>query len=253
MSVYEVDPLQDPRWIELLERDSRASIFHHPTWLEALRVTYGYAPVVLTTSPPDHRMLNGVAFCRVNSWLTGCRMVSLPYSDHCDPLSQPHELQEILKFAQTQIQIQNLRYIELRPVTASLSENGASESEGFAFHFIDLRPSSPTIFKSFHKNSIRMMIQRAQRERLVYEQGTDDQLVKKFYHLFVMTRRRHGLPPSPFRWFRNIIRHLGDRAQVRLASKGDDPVAPRRKTSCTSADGFHFLPLLTFSEARASA
>jgi CelD/BcsL family acetyltransferase involved in cellulose biosynthesis len=225
MSVYEIDPLRDPRWIELLERDSRASIFHHPTWLQALGATYGYAPIVLTTSAPGHRMLNGVAFCRVNSWLTGCRMVSLPFSDHCDPLCESYELQEILNFAQTQIQLRNLRYIELRPVTASLSENGASASERFAFHVIDLRPSGPTIFKSFHKNSIRMMIQRAERERLVYEQGSDDQLLKKFYHLFVMTRRRHGVPPSPLRWFRNIVRYLGSRAQVRLASKGHDPVA----------------------------
>jgi len=86
--VYEIDPLWDPRWQALLARDSRASIFHHPSWLDALRRTYGYQPTVLTTTPPGGELTNGVVLCRVDSWLTGRRMVSLPFSDHCEPLAE---------------------------------------------------------------------------------------------------------------------------------------------------------------------
>jgi lipid II:glycine glycyltransferase (peptidoglycan interpeptide bridge formation enzyme) len=34
-----------------------------------------------------------------------------------------------------------------------------------------------------------------------------------------MTRRRHGLPPPPLDWFRNLRDCLGDQLKVRLASK----------------------------------
>jgi hypothetical protein len=32
-----------------------------------------------------------LVFCRVRSWLTGRRSISLPFSDHCEPLVESHE------------------------------------------------------------------------------------------------------------------------------------------------------------------
>jgi hypothetical protein len=56
MSVYEIDPLQDPPWEQFLARHPSASVFHTPAWLRALRLTYGYQPFVLTTCPPGHEL-----------------------------------------------------------------------------------------------------------------------------------------------------------------------------------------------------
>ena len=41
-----LDPLADARWDDLLERHPRASVFHSRGWLEALKRTYGYEPIV---------------------------------------------------------------------------------------------------------------------------------------------------------------------------------------------------------------
>jgi hypothetical protein len=40
-----------------------------------------------------------------------------------------------------------------------------------------------------------------------------------------MTRRRHGLPPQPLAWFRNLVACLGDRLTMYVASKDGNPVA----------------------------
>src|SRR5436853_1814942 len=85
-TIHSLDPLRDPRWPEFVQRHPRASVFHTPGWLEALRRTYGYEPIVYTTSPPRAELTNGLVFCRVRSWLTGNRVVSLPFSDHCEAL-----------------------------------------------------------------------------------------------------------------------------------------------------------------------
>src|SRR5712675_1991670 len=77
MSVSEIDPLKDPRWAALVNSNPRASVFHTPQWLEALKRTYDYVPLALTTSPDLGPLANGVAFCRVDSWLTGSRLVSV--------------------------------------------------------------------------------------------------------------------------------------------------------------------------------
>src|SRR5689334_19011211 len=84
--VNEIRPLEDPRWTKFVDEHPRSSAFHTAGWLEALRRTYDYEPIALTTSPPDADLQNAVVFCRVNSWLTGRRLVSLPFSDHCNPL-----------------------------------------------------------------------------------------------------------------------------------------------------------------------
>ena len=88
-----------------------------------------------------------------------------------------------------------------------------------------LRPRVVELYQKLHKDSIRRKIVRANREGLLYQKGTNRDLLEKFYQLFVVTRARHGLPPSPFLWFVNLVECLGDRLQVRIASKQGKPVA----------------------------
>src|ERR1700691_1050981 len=85
-AVHEIDPLTDRRWDEFVRRCSQSSVFHTVAWLQALHRTYGCEPIVFSTAPPGTEIENGLVFCRVESWLTGTRLVSLPFSDHCDAL-----------------------------------------------------------------------------------------------------------------------------------------------------------------------
>src|SRR5437870_525473 len=86
MAVFEIDPLTDPRWGSFVESHPRSSVFHTREWLNALRRTYGYIPLAVSTCPVDAPLTNAIVFCRVDSWLTGSKLISLPFSDHCDPL-----------------------------------------------------------------------------------------------------------------------------------------------------------------------
>src|SRR3989475_9627397 len=117
MAVYRMDPIGDPRWPAFLEQHPGASIFHTPGWLEALRRTYGYEPLALTTSAPGEPLINGMVFCRIQSWLTGCRLVSLPFSDHCQPLvDDPESLLRILRWLEQGREREEWKYVELRPM-----------------------------------------------------------------------------------------------------------------------------------------
>ena len=114
--VHQIQPLQDPRWGAFLERHPHASVFHTVAWLKALQRTYGYEPVAYTTSPPGGALQNAILFCLVDSWLTGRRLVSLPFSDHCEPLVASQAELDVLLFAlEHEVRERNLRYIEIRP------------------------------------------------------------------------------------------------------------------------------------------
>src|SRR5579859_7796026 len=117
--VYEFDPISDERWPTLVAGHPQASVFHTRAWLSALQSTYGYRPLVLTTCPPDVHVTGGMVCCEIRSWLTGRRLVSLPFSDHCEPLvNDRKELDAILAHARRAADKGRYDRIEIRPHSA---------------------------------------------------------------------------------------------------------------------------------------
>ena len=227
MCVYEIDPLLDPRWAALVESHPHSSVFHSPSWLEALQRTYGYEPMVISTCSPKSDLTNGLVFCRVNSWLTGRRFVSLPFSDHCEPLVDDSEdLIRIFTHLRQSVEQGKWKYIEIRPRHSNLAGHAfLSQREDFCFHSLNLKRGVEALFLSFHKSSIQRKIRRAEREHLRYEEGTSERLLTEFYKLQIATRRRQYLPPQPLSWFRGLIASFGRKLRIRLVSAADRPVA----------------------------
>jgi CelD/BcsL family acetyltransferase involved in cellulose biosynthesis len=230
LPVYQLDPLTDSRWPALLSRHPRASVFHTPGWLQALRRTYGYEPIAFTTSHPNAELQNGVVCCAVKSWLTGSRLVSLPFADHCDPLVKDgEELRELLTELGQSFSRGRLKYVEIRPreafTPAPAVVAGLQEAESFCLHEIVLEQAAQALFGSFHKDCIQRKVHRAEREGLLYRQGRSETLLEHFYQLLLRTRRRHQLPPQPFAWFSNLAREMGEALTVRVAYQADRPLA----------------------------
>ncbi len=225
--VYQIQPLKDPRWEELLERHPSASVFHSGAWLEALRKTYGYESIAYTTCAPGEPLHDGLVFCRVESWLTGRRLVSLPFSDYCEPLVRENgDLQIFVQKLQEEARSGPWRYIEIRPLESlGLLAPLRHASAKYTLHRLDLRPDLPTLFRGFHKSSIQRKIKRAKREGLTYQAGTSESILDAFYRLLTITRRRHGVPPQPKIWFRNLIECFGPALQISIALKGQRPIA----------------------------
>src|SRR5438105_7133455 len=226
MSVYEIDPLCDPRWPEFLGKNPRASVFHTKGWLEALKRTYRYEPVAYTISAPGAELASAWVFCRISSWLTGRRLVSLPFSDHCEPLVNNSEhLEELSRVLRRKREEHHWDYIEYRPLSAQALTGGFVSSETFCLHKLNLRPDLARLFRGLHKDSTQRKIRRAEREGLTCDEGCSEPLLDQFYRLLVMTRRRHQLPPQPRKWFSNLARGMGDQLKIRVASTHGVPVA----------------------------
>jgi hypothetical protein len=226
MAVFEIDPTTDPRWTAFIGSHPRSSVFHTVPWLEALKQTYRYRPTVLTTTPNSAALGNGIALCRVDSWLTGSKWVSLPFSDHCEPLLEARSDFGVLLAAIRDRTIGRLSFAELRPRSAEWGiPSGWFSQSRYCLHVLDLRPGLDELYSNLHKDSIQRKIRRAERERVVVEAGRSPLLLHQFYDLMVLTRRRHGLPPQPLRWFRNLASCFGTQLTIRLARIDDRPIA----------------------------
>jgi lipid II:glycine glycyltransferase (peptidoglycan interpeptide bridge formation enzyme) len=102
---------------------------------------------------------------------------------------------------------------------------GFSASDTYFLHVLDLSPGAEALFRTFHKDSVQRKIKRAEREALAYESGNSPDLLKKFYRLTVMTRRRQHNPPQPISWFQNLSGTFGNALQIRVVSHAGLPVA----------------------------
>ena len=130
----------------------RSSVFHRREWLQALALTYDYKPLVLT---PNSQLTNGVVFSEINSRITGTRLVSLPFSDHCEPLiAQPEEAVDLTNWLRAESGNRRWRYLELRPLSLLGTFEGLLGSgTTYWFHTLDLsppRPDFPTLAQEFN-------------------------------------------------------------------------------------------------------
>ena len=227
MNVYEIDPMTDERWEDFLHNHPRASVFHTRGWLEALRRTYGYYPLALTTSTPNSPLTNGIPFCKITGWLGRRRLVALPFSDHCAPLVESqHQLTCLLGHLREKVQGERWSSVQIRANEAVAAGPAAFDHrDTLVLHELDLRPTVNDIFKSFHPSCVQRKIKRAERESLAYQEGQSEELLQEFYSLLLQTRRRHGVPPQPFEWFLNLTGCLGDAVKIRVAYSDGLPIA----------------------------
>ncbi len=228
MTVYRIDPIHDERWSDLIANHDHSSVFHTTGWLEALRRAYGFHPVAFTTTPPGKPLKNGIVFCKVHSWLTGKRLVSLPFSDHCEPLVDGDtEREDLFAGLEETLRQEGLKYIEIRPLRGAsvLDHAGFYPSQQFVFHRLDLEGDLEALKSAFHKDCVQRKIRRAEQSGLVYEEGRGESHLRTFYRLQLATRERLGVPPQPLSWFRTLVDTLGESLSIRIARLGQSGVA----------------------------
>jgi hypothetical protein len=204
----------------------RASVFHLGSWMQALQNTYGFEPVGVTTDAPGEPLSSAMAACRVRSWITGRHVISMPFSDHCDPLVSSDPDLGRLAGALEQEAAGAGSSFEMRPIGRSTPPApGLRPGSSSCLHWLDLRPGADAIFERFHKSSMQRRVRRGEAAGLSYREGNEPGLLDAFYRMVVVTRRRQGLPPQPRVWFENLLTAMGPRARIHLVAKGAEPAA----------------------------
>jgi Acetyltransferase (GNAT) domain len=220
LQVYDIDPTTDGRWGDFVQDHPRASIFHTAEWLRTLRKAYGYETIAFTTSSPSAPLESAIPFCLIKSRLTKRRLVSLPFSDHCEPLCESAgDMTSLLIYLRGALEKTHCQYFELRPTMNrfAFAERNLSHAGSHFLHVLDLEPDRDSLLAGFDRDSVRRRIGRAERAGLIEKNGNSSDLLNDFYDLFVMSRRRHQLPPAPRAWFRHLTDEMGSRLQIRAA------------------------------------
>lgn len=217
--------LQSPEWDLQLAQQPTAQFFHSSAWIRVLMATYGYKPLRFTGSAHGGEAAPLFALMEVNSPLTGRRGVALPFTDECSPLcSDAANFSGLFASAKDYGRSRGWKYVEGRGGLSLL--DGATPSTSFHGHSLDLSLGEKLLFNRTDA-SVRRAVRKAEQSGLTVSVSQTLADVRVFYSLLCKTRKRHGLPVQPFRFFANIHRHIiaPGNGQVVLAHLDSVPVA----------------------------
>jgi hypothetical protein len=219
-----VDPLSIADWDRQVGRLPEATFFHGAAWLRVLHDSYGYRPLYFVQGEPG-RPHSVLPVMEVDSRLTGRRGISLPFTDACEPpVANATTMQELFDTALDYGAARGWKYLECRGGRAMLP--GTPISTAFHGHCLDLRRDEAALLAGCD-GAVRRAIKKAEQNGLEIEFSQSAAAMKDYYRLHCLTRKRHGLPVQPGKFFRAIQRHVLAAGQgwVALARQHGRPVA----------------------------
>lgn len=200
-----LDPLALATWDAQVATHSGATIFHSAAWARVLHETYRHTPFYVGRIAAG-RCLDLLPIMEVSSALTGRRGVSLPFTDFCQPLvTGENQAARNWELALRLGRQRGWKYFECRGPGGAPA--GARPALTFYGHELDLALPEDKLFAGLDAG-VRRAIRKAQAEPVEIEIKNDLASVQAYYALHCQTRRWHGVPPQPFRFFAGIHRHL---------------------------------------------
>lgn len=200
-----IDPVQYPAWDDLLLSHDGYSFFHSSYWARVLRESYGYTPLYFTTFRHGS-VLTLIPLMEVKSPFTGSRGVSLPFTDYCDPIvPEGQDLRSVTDCLAAYGRKRGWKYIELRCRNNS-NEQDISSSYYYG-HVLTLSPDEEKM-RSGLRDSTRRNIGKAEKSGVEVIIDRSAQALAEFTRLNCVTRRSHGIPPQPGRFFKSLYDHI---------------------------------------------
>ncbi len=224
VEIEQINPLEGGAWDQRVTAREDHTIFHHSAWARVLAETYGHQPFYLRISVHGVEAAL-VPLMEVNSPLTGRRGVSLPFSDFAGPLwSDPDQASVVYAALLELAASRGWKHLEIRG--GLIPPADAKPFQTYDSHRLDLRQGTASIFNNL-ESSVRRAIRKSESSGIEVTVERNFQAMDDFYQLHGRTRRRHGLPPQPLEFFRNISKHLVERnlGTIVLARLADIPVA----------------------------
>ncbi len=214
-----VNPLEHPEWDAWVARFSSAQFFHASHWARVLRDSYGHRPVYLCErnargnrggaaidgsaqpadgSPGECRCRSRIFVFRSGARGTGLREAAVAEGRR-----------------------RGWCYVEFRSCEDGWP--GTLPSVSFWGHRVALESSSTGMFEGM-ESAVRRGVRKAEKSGLKVQFGADADQMAEYFDLHCQTRRRHGLPPQPFSFFKNIQEKMlqmgqGEVGLVRLDGK----------------------------------
>jgi len=200
-----INPLEYAQWDDLVISTQDYTFFHSSSWARVLCESYSYKPCYFI-SLDEGKLSVLMAGMDIKSILTGRRWVSIPFSDYCETIINGDEhfqdgvINHIIHYGKEI----GWKSIEWRG--GDLPQSVAHSSYYYG-HTLELCHNEEQLFSTFRRYT-KSAIKKAISSGVEVQITNSEESVKEFYRLHCITRKRHGVPPQPYFFFRKIYEHI---------------------------------------------
>lgn len=212
ISKYEIkiiDPCTDQRWDEFVKNHPWGWIVHLSGWKKVLESTFTHMRghyFALIDKETDV-IKAGLPVYEVRSWLTGKRLVSIPFATLSDPLVS-NKLQSKILMDETIRLLDKLKlsYLEIRTLNNNFLQDDKTltSSHNYRNHYLDLSQTEEQLWKNLKNKTIGRWISKARKHNIKLRIAENEQDLFVFYQLYAGTRKILGLPAQPYNFFKAI-------------------------------------------------
>lgn len=212
----------DDLLMDFLGRTAEATVFHTPEWRDAVVASYGYRPEYLA-SIEGGRITALLPLMLVRSWLTGTRLVSVPFANICGPIGVGSQVPDLLDRAVSLLAETKAKALEIRTQAGlnNFDDPRFASVSFFVTSIMDLDSDPQKIWKAFPSGGIRTEVRQAEKRGLTAERAASLEDLAQFYSLFAKLRLKFGVPPQPYAFFLNLWKHLGPDHSKLFVAKHD--------------------------------
>lgn len=204
MRIASLDPRTDPIWETLLD-EHRTCVFNSPAWLRVLSDTYNWDPRALVLFDDDERARAGLSFCRIGD-IMGQRIVTLPFSDYCDPIAPDRDswrrLVDRLTLDACPFAIRCLHN------EVPLTDERFTLVKRAKWHGLDIGRDVGALWQDLDE-STRRAIRKSEKDDLRVHMAARPEELRTFFEMHLGLRKyKYHMLAQPFRFFENIWRYF---------------------------------------------
>jgi CelD/BcsL family acetyltransferase involved in cellulose biosynthesis len=199
------------------------SLFSSASWIGVIEDTYGFK-VKASTLVCDGQVRAAILFTEVDD-IRGRRVISLPFSDYCDPLVNSSATWQALLTPVLDLGVP-VRFRTLRSDLPACDPRLYRTGSSF-WHGVDLSRPEEQIWTSLRDNA-RQNIRKAERSDVTIREGRTLEDVRTFYRMHSNLRKtKYRMFAQPFSFFENIHAAFSsdDRVLVLLAEQNGVAIA----------------------------
>jgi serine/alanine adding enzyme len=197
---------KESRYSEYVAQSQDATIYHTLEWRDISCKVFNHKAQFLIAEENDN--IKGVFPLFLVKGLMSRRLVSVPLRDKGGPLyDSPEVLGQLLEAAKKLMVEQKCKYIQIKTWHGLDFQNNKpawiQQNSYFLNSALALGENPEVIHAKFH-GSVRKAIRKSMREGVTCYWGKSLDDMEKFYFLFLLTRKKLGVPPYGFNLFYEI-------------------------------------------------
>jgi hypothetical protein len=209
-------------WRSYVARTPNSTVYHSWAWRAIFEKSFGYRSWLLLAQDETDGNVVGVLPLFLVSSVLSRKLVAVPFRDRGGPLwDSEAALSGLIAEAKRIADRANANSIELKSLQSFppdlIESHGLLERRYWVHSCVDIRDVGIEQVWNKIGPKTRNMVRQAELDGLVFVDATaDGSFLDEWYHLHLVTQKRLGLPPFPFKFFQNMATELCKTGEIAM-------------------------------------